>query len=74
MTNTNWDQLIEDHEVTYLRADICIASPQSYTLDEKRQICEQMDASTKEVEAAMREDFQSWPPAAQAKMLHSSAV
>ena len=69
MTTTNWEQLIEDHEVTFLRADICIGSPESYTLDEKRAICKDMEASTETIDAAMRKDFQSWPPQAQDKML-----
>ncbi|MBQ9044068.1 MAG: hypothetical protein IJ111_14790 [Eggerthellaceae bacterium] len=63
------NKLIEANEIAFLHADICLASPESYSLDEKRRICEGIDASTAEVEAAMREDFQSWPPEAQAKML-----
>ena len=45
MSNTNWAQLAEEHEVAYLRADICIGSPESYTLDEKREICD--DSATR---------------------------
>ena len=66
---TNWNQLMEDHEVTYLRVDVCLGSPESYTLDEKRQICEDMAASTAEVDAAMRADFESLPDFAKKKLL-----
>ena len=69
MMNTNWNQLIEEHEVTYLRADICLGSPESFSLDEKRQICEEMEASTAEVDAAMRADFESLPDFAKEKLL-----
>ena len=56
-TNADWNHLREEHEIAYLRADICLGSPQSYSLEEKRQICEDMDASTKAIDAAMRADF-----------------
>ena len=69
MTNINWNQLIEDHEVTYLRADICLGSPESYSLDEKRRICEEMEASTAEVDAAMRAEFEALPAPARGRLL-----
>ena len=69
MSNTDWAQLAEEHEVAYLRADICIGSPESYTLDEKRKICEDMEASTAEVDAAMRADFESLPDFARKRLL-----
>ncbi len=69
MTIANANQLIENHEIAFLHADICLGSPESYSLDEKRQICEQMEASTEAIDEAMRKDFQSWTPQAQARML-----
>ena len=66
---TNWNQLREDHELAYFRADVCLGSPQSFTLDEKREICEQMEASTNAVDAAMRADFWSMPAEARNRML-----
>jgi len=69
MTDTNWGKLIEEHEVTYLKADICLGSPESYSLDEKRRICEEMEASTAEIDAAMRADFESLPDFAKKKLL-----
>ena len=51
-TNADWNHLREEHEIAYLRADICLGSPQSYSLEEKRQICEDMDANTKASDAA----------------------
>ena len=69
MTNTDWNKLIEEHEVTYLRADICIESPESFSLEEKRQICTDMEASTAEVDAAMRADFETLPDFAKKRLL-----
>ena len=64
-----FDAIIEESEMAFLRADVCIGSPQSFNLDEKRAICEGIDAVNARAEQAMREDFQSWPPQAQARML-----
>ena len=32
MTVEQWDALREEHEIAYLKADICLGSPQSYSL------------------------------------------
>ena len=69
MTIANANQLIENHEIAFLRADICLESPESYSLDEKRQICKDMEASTAEIDAAMRADFESLPDFAKKKLL-----
>lgn len=66
---TDWAALAESHEIAHLRCDIAASSPQSFTLDEMRRIAEGMDASTAEVDAALRADFASLPPKSQAKML-----
>lgn len=65
----DWDKLAEDHAIAYLRGDLATSSPQGYTVDEMKAISDGMFTSTAEVEEAMRKDFQSWTPQAQAKML-----
>ena len=67
--STNWNALREEHEIAYLRADICLGSPQSYSLEERKQICADMEASTKAIDAAMRADFESLPPEFRVKLL-----
>ena len=67
--NPNWNALRENHEIAHLRADICIGSPQSFTLDEKRQICEDLDSTAEAIDAAIREEFAAMPAFAQARML-----
>ena len=64
-----FDAIIEESEMVFLRADVCIGSPQSFNLDEKRAICEGIDAVNAKAEQAMREDFNALPPQAQARML-----
>lgn len=56
--------------MAYFRADLCIYSPESYSLDEKKEICNDMMSASKAVLAdAMREDFEQLPPDARAKLL-----
>lgn len=69
MTIENANQLIEDNQIAFLHADICLGSPESYSLDEKRQICENIDATNKAIDEAMRADFNSLPSFAKVKLL-----
>ena len=65
----DWDKLAEDHAIAYLRGDLATSSPESYSIDEIQTISNGMFESAAEVEEAMRKEFQSWTPQAQAKML-----
>ena len=65
----NANKLIENNEIALLHADICIGSPESYSLDEKRQICEEIDSATEAIDAAMRADFEALPDFAKVKLL-----
>ena len=67
--DAKWQDLYERNEMAYFRGELAISSPQSYTIDEMREISDGMDAATAEAEAAMRADFQSMPVHAQAAML-----
>jgi len=68
-TNQQWNQMLENHELAHLRADICLGSPQSYSLDEMKTICDDIDASAAEIDAALRADFEALPPEFQGKLL-----
>ena len=68
-TNEEWARMMEKHEIAYLRGDLATSSPQSYSLDEMREISEGMDASTAEIDAALRADFWSMPAEARGRML-----
>ena len=65
----NAQQLIEDEAMAYFRADVCLGSPQSFSLEEKREICEQMESTSKAIEDAMKKDFEILPPEFRVKLL-----
>lgn len=67
--NTNWNQMIEDHEIALLHGVICLESPQSYSLEEKKRICADMEASTEAIDAALKADFESLPPETRSMLL-----
>lgn len=70
MTNdTKWEELRQAEEMAYFKAGVCLYSPESYSLEEKKEICNEMMASSKAMLDAMREDFQSYPPEFRAKLL-----
>ena len=68
-TQAQYSQLIEDNELAFFRADVCLGSPESFSLAEKAAICEDMDATNKTIEDAIRKDFESLPPEFQGKLL-----
>ena len=68
-TDGQWDKLREEHELAYFRADVCLGSPGSFSLEEKKQICADMQASTEAVDEAMRADFESLPDFAKVMFL-----
>ncbi|MCI6405549.1 MAG: hypothetical protein MR800_04185 [Collinsella sp.] len=55
--------------MAYFRGDLAMSMPSSYSIDEIGEISAAMDASTAEVDAAMRADFESLPPEAKVKLL-----
>ncbi|MGQ5427090.1 hypothetical protein ACULPM_08685 [Thermophilibacter sp. ZX-H3] len=65
----NMQELIEDEAMAYFRADVCLGSPESFSLDERREICEQMECTNKAIEDAMKADFESLPPEFRVKLL-----
>ena len=69
VADKQWEELAIDHETKYLRADVCLGSPESFSLEEKAAICEDMDATNKAIEDAIRKDFESLPPEFQGKLL-----
>ena len=70
MINDNtWTELQQAEDMAYFRADLCLYSPESYTLEEKRDICNDMMSTSKAMLDAMREDFEQLPPDARSKLL-----
>ena len=73
LSEEDYRQLLEDHEVAYFRADLALSDPESYSIEEKREIIEGMRESTEKVDRAMREDFESMPPEMQRRMFEMLA-
>lgn len=69
MNETKMTELTQAEDMAYFRADLCLYSPESYSLEEKREICNDMMSTSRVVLDAMREDFQSYPPEFRAKLL-----
>ena len=60
--DTNWNALYQAEDMAYFRGELCSYSPESYTFKEKREICNDMIASTKAILDAMRREFEELPP------------
>ncbi len=45
--DTKWEELRQAEEMAYFKADVCLYSPESYSLEEKKEICNEMMATSK---------------------------
>ena len=69
MTNDEkWTALQQSEDMAYFKADLCCYSPESYSLEEKKEICNEMVSTNKAVLDAMRADFERLPADARAKL------
>lgn len=71
MNEVKWQEVQQADDMAYFRSDLCLSSPESCTLEEKRDICNEMVSSSKAVLDAMREDFEQLPPEARARLLEA---
>ena len=69
MNDERWTELQQAEDMAYFKADLCLYSPESYSLEEKRGICNEMVSSSKAVLDAMRADFEQLPADARSKLL-----
>lgn len=69
MDEAQMRKLQEDNDMAFFRADICLESPESFTLDEMALICDEMNSTNKAIEDAMRADLESLPPELRAALL-----
>ena len=68
-TNTDWTALQQAEDMAYFKADLCCYLPESYSLEEKKEICNDMISTSKAMLDAMRADFEQLPPEARSKLL-----
>lgn len=69
MNEAKMTELTQAEEMAFFRADLCLYSPESYTLEEKKEICNDMFKTNRAIQDAMRADFEQLPPNARAKVL-----
>lgn len=55
--------------LSYFRGDLCLSSPESYSLEEKRDICNEMISTSGAILDAMRADFEQLPLETRSKLL-----
>lgn len=67
----NWKNLEEAEDFAYFRAELVEMPPESYSLEEKRQILEDMRKTSSDIENRMREDFVKLDEVSQTKLLDS---
>ena len=56
MNEAKMTELTQAEDMAFFRADLCLYSPESYTLDEKKEICNDMFKTSKAIQDAMRAD------------------
>ena len=82
MNDAKWIALQQAEDMAYFKADLCCYSPESYSLEEKREICNEMVSTSKAVLDACtpralcrafgpraRADFDQLPADARSKLL-----
>ena len=69
MNEAKMTELIQAEDMAYFRADHCLYSPAGYSLEEKKEICNDLTSTSKAVLDAMRADFERLTPDARAKLL-----
>lgn len=68
---TDWQTLEEAEDHAYFMAELVDISPESFTLEEKKQILEDMWKTSSDIENRMREDFAKLDEVSQTKLLDS---
>ncbi|WP_346697390.1 hypothetical protein [Thermophilibacter mediterraneus] len=67
----DWNQLEAREDHAYFMAELVDMSPESFTLEEKRKILDDMIASSSAIENRMREDFAKLDEVTQTRLLDS---
>ncbi|WP_261429399.1 hypothetical protein [Xiamenia xianingshaonis] len=58
MYEARMTELTQAEDFAYFRGDLCLSIPESYSLEEKKEICEEMLSTSQAIEDAMRADFE----------------
>lgn len=68
---TDWKTLEDAEDLAYFRAELVDMSPESFSFEEKRQILDDMIASSAAIENALREDSARLDEVTQTRLLDS---
>ena len=68
---TDWKTLIEAEDHAYFMGELVLMSPDSFTLEEKKQILQSMEKESSEIENGLREHFRTLDEVAQTRLLDS---
>lgn len=66
-----WKNLEDAEDSAYFRAGLVEMSPESYSLEEKKQVLEDMWKASSDIENRMREDFARLDEVTQTRLLDS---
>ena len=69
MNDERWTELQQAEDMAYFKADLRCYSPESYSLEEKKEICNDMISTSKAILDAIRADFEQLPVDARSKLL-----
>ncbi len=53
MNETKLTELTQAEDMAFFRADLCLYSPESYSLEEKKEICNDMFKTSKAIQDAL---------------------
>jgi len=71
---TDWKTLEDAEDLAYFRAELVDMSPESFSFEEKRQILDDMIASSAAIENALREDFARLDEVTQTRLIDDLAA
>lgn len=71
---TDWKALEDAEDRAYFMAELMDISPESFTLEEKKQILHDMVASSSAIENAMRDEFAELDEATQTRLIDDLAA
>jgi hypothetical protein len=69
MNDERWTELQQAEDMAYFKADLRCYSPESYSLEEQKEICNDMISTSKAILDAIRADFEQLPVDARSKLL-----
>lgn len=71
---TDWKALEDTEDHAYFMAELVDISPESFTLEEKKQILHDMIASSSAIENAMRDEFAELDEVTQTRLIDNLAA